>query len=634
VQSETLPKEVVEAAQFPENDFGKYILISLLGRGGMGEVYKAWEKTLSRYVALKLLKEIDKDNMMRFEREARLAAGLTHQNIAAIYELGHHNGKTYIAMQYIEGKTLEKFAGDIEIGVRAIHQAAEALSFAHSKGVIHRDINPRNIMVDDQDQAFVMDFGIARRKAQGSTITETGLVVGTPGYMSPEQAQGLNLDERTDVYSLGATLYYVCTHTAPFLGDEAINIVLRVVNEDPQPIRHLNPRVDRHLTTIIEKAMEKDPKRRYANAKELEEDLRRYRANEPILARRRTFLERAFRRFRKHRLAYVMASIFFVLLAAGATMLVSRGFFERKEDKRDQAFELLPQLERIITEFELDSSWDESEIASRKDRFNSMFKEIMTIQKEFSYAYVERAHLHWLLGDRDKAFEDIQAALRSEKDNAQAHVDLGRYKLKEYISAKIRQTARALSASLFAPMADPALPKEDTPEMTAKLKEGLKDFSSFQKLTRRRTGQPAAGEADYAFAQAVEALVEGKRDVALEKLKRAKDSRFVSKDAKLLMAVVACEDGRYDLIEEALSDQKAPTRDYVEVRTYIAISLFFGLRKETHEEAEKALVENLARLMLVSPSTRSALQLPGTVQGELEPYLQRAEKRVQELRGR
>lgn len=632
--TDTLPSDVAEASQFPENDFGKYILISLLGRGGMGEVYKAWEKTLSRYVALKLLKEIDKDNMMRFEREARLAAGLSHPNIAAIYELGIHNGKTYIAMQYIEGRTLEKYAGDVELGVRAIHQAAEALAFAHSKGVIHRDINPRNIMVDDQDQAFIMDFGIARRKQQGSTITETGLVVGTPGYMSPEQAQGLNLDERTDVYSLGATLYYLCTHTAPFLGDEAINIVLKVVNEDPPPVRRLNPTVDRHLTTIIEKAMEKDPSRRYGNAKELEEDLRRYRAREPILARRKSFIERAYRRFRQHRLAYAVASIFFVVVASGFSVVLSRGIFESKENKSHFAFGHVEHLERIVSEFELDAEWTPAEITSRKERFNAKFQEIMALQKDFSPAYVKRSHLHWLLGDRDKAFEDLQAAIRSDRDNAQAYLDLGRYKLKEYISAKIRQTARALSSSLFAPIPETGLDKGDTPEMTSKLKEGLKDFNTYQKLARRQSGSSAAGEADLAFAQAVEALVAGRRDLALDKLKQAQGPTFVENDARLLTAVIACEDGRYALIEPALANQKAPTRDYVEVRTYIAISLIFSLMKEFDEDAETALVEDLAHLMLVSPSTRSALQLPGTVQKQLEPYFERAEQRMKELRGR
>jgi serine/threonine protein kinase len=627
---ETFPDEVSDALKDPRNDFGKYVLVRLLGRGGMGEVYKAWEKPLSRYVALKLLREVDEENLVRFEREARLAAALTHSNIAAIYELGRHEDKVFISMQFIEGQTLEKIAANMNLALRAVHSAAGALAYAHGKGIIHRDINPRNIMVDRDGAAFITDFGIARQKKQGSTVTQTGIVVGTPGYMSPEQAQGLPLDDSTDIYSLGATMYYVCTHSAPFLGDEAINIVLKVVNEEPMAVRRINPDVDRRLATIIEKAMEKDPARRYGSARELEEDLRRFLTNQPILAKRRNFVDRFYRRIQKRRGAWIAAAAAFALLAAGAGIFVTSRYWARKEDKRNLAYQLLPQLERVIAEFELDPQWDDKETAERTARFEAKMDEILRLQPNFSPVFVQQAHLEWLLGRREEAYRSLRRAVSLEKDNAQAFLDLGRFKLKEYISLKIQRTG----ASLLSPISGTTDLAPDTQEMAELLRDGLRDFDTFQKLAARQSGSRSFGAVDLAFAQAVRALVTGDRKATLERLKVAAGSAFVERDARLLTAVVACEAGKYDLIEPALADQSAPTRDYLEVRAYIAICLIFQQIKEATPDADQALVEDLARLMLVtSPKgLENALRLPEPIQMQLQPYFARARERMAQIR--
>ncbi|MDQ3981069.1 MAG: Stk1 family PASTA domain-containing Ser/Thr kinase, partial [Actinomycetota bacterium] len=266
---------------------GRYAVVERVGSGGMAEVYRARDELLGRDVAVKVLNarfSQDKSFVERFRREARSAANLNHPNVVSLYDYGSDDGAYYIVMEYIEGKSL----GDIvaESGALLPERAAEiasdvaaALERAHASGLVHRDIKPTNIMVTTSGQTKVTDFGIARALG-GSTeqtqMTQTGMVIGTAAYLSPEQAQGNPVDARSDVYSLGCVLHETLTGRPPFTGDTPLSIAYKHVREDPVSPSTVNPDVPRELDAITLKALSKNPDNRYASAHEMREDLQRF----------------------------------------------------------------------------------------------------------------------------------------------------------------------------------------------------------------------------------------------------------------------------------------------------------------------------------------------------------------------
>jgi predicted Ser/Thr protein kinase len=241
-----IPEEVTSAQKIAKNIVGKYVVVKELGRGGMGVVYKAWESGLRRWVALKMLAGAGgKEDLIRFRREAQTAASLRHPNIVGIYEVGEVGDKHVIAMEYIDGYSLagEKIPAPKAAAIMA--EVARAVEFAHSKGIIHRDIKPHNIMIDREEKSFVMDFGLAKSLQGNSQITMTGTVVGTPSYMAPEQAAGkiALVGKTSDVYSIGAVLYEVLTGLPPFKGPNPVETLRMVVHEEVVPPSRLNPAV-------------------------------------------------------------------------------------------------------------------------------------------------------------------------------------------------------------------------------------------------------------------------------------------------------------------------------------------------------------------------------------------------------
>ena len=270
-----IPSEVRGALLNPKRQLGKYVLVSALGRGGMAEVWKAWDGELSRWVAVKFMLAPDSDDdVKRFQREAQAVARLAHPNIAAIYDTGQHDERRYIVMQYIDGKTLEGGRLPLKQTVSAVRDAARAVHYAHEHGIIHRDVKPGNLMVDVAGRVFILDFGLARTTTAESNVSLSGMIIGTPAYMAPEQAAGRihELDARTDVYGLGATLYSLVSGRAPFDASTPGEIPHMVVHEEPESIRRLQPDVPSDLATIIGRAMEKDSNRRYPSAAHLADD--------------------------------------------------------------------------------------------------------------------------------------------------------------------------------------------------------------------------------------------------------------------------------------------------------------------------------------------------------------------------
>jgi eukaryotic-like serine/threonine-protein kinase len=283
---------------------GDYELLEEIARGGMGVVYKARQISLNRPVALKMIlagRLATEAEVKRFHTEAEAAANLDHPNIVAIYEVGHHQGQHYFSMRLVQGQNLHhqiaRFAHDLRAAAQLMATVARAIHHAHQRGILHRDIKPRNILMDPTGEPHVTDFGLAKRVDLPSDLTRSETVMGTPDYMSPEQAQGRNnqLTTATDLWSLGAVLYHLLTGRAPFHRETAWETLQAVVNEEPLRPGAINRRVDRDLETICLKCLEKDTARRYASCDAFANDLALWLRNEPIMARPATEWERALK---------------------------------------------------------------------------------------------------------------------------------------------------------------------------------------------------------------------------------------------------------------------------------------------------------------------------------------------------
>jgi serine/threonine-protein kinase len=335
------------SGSFPVEGWDRYEFVRQLGQGGMGAVYEARDRRLGRVVALKFIRGGDPRLMLRLLREARAQAQIDHPNICKVFEIGAVEGRSYIAMQLIDGPRLGEVAGRLSLHdrVRIVRDAALGLHESHMVGVLHRDVKPANILVETTEDGrlhpVVTDFGLARQESEEAGLTESGAILGTPGYMSPEQARGdaRRVDRRADVYSLGATLYELLAGAPPFAGS-AVDVLVRVLSEDPRPIRTLEPSVPEDLEIVVAKCLSKEPAGRYDSARALAEDLDRYIRGEPILGRRPTLGYRLWRKARRHRglVATAALSLLAVLVASGlgirARVLARREAADLEEQAR------------------------------------------------------------------------------------------------------------------------------------------------------------------------------------------------------------------------------------------------------------------------------------------------------------
>jgi serine/threonine-protein kinase len=263
---------------------GRYLIVRKLGTGGMATVYLAEDQELGRRVAIKTLDERhaqDEQFVERFRREAKSAAVLSHPNIVAVYDRGHSNGTYYIAMEYLEGKTLKELllsrgATPIRVAVDYARQILAALEFAHRNGIVHRDIKPHNAIVAPDGRLKVMDFGIAR--SGSSQVTEAGSIIGTAQYLSPEQARGLPAGPSADLYSTGIVLYEMLTGSVPFTGDTPLEVAMQHLSEIPEAPSAKRPEIPHELDAIVLRALAKDSGQRYASARDMDADLARFAA--------------------------------------------------------------------------------------------------------------------------------------------------------------------------------------------------------------------------------------------------------------------------------------------------------------------------------------------------------------------
>jgi eukaryotic-like serine/threonine-protein kinase len=428
--------------------FGDYEIRRELGRGGMGVVYEARQVSLNRAVALKMVRAgllAGDDDLRRFKNEAEAVALLDHPGIVPVYEVGAHDSQHYFSMKLVPGGSLvalmPRYRDDPRAAARLAAEAAEAVAHAHARGILHRDLKPANILVDDQGRPHVTDFGLAKKVESDVEITQSGAVLGTPAYMSPEQASGRRgaVTTASDVYGLGAVLYALLTGRAPFGGDSVVETIDAVRNRLPEPPRQLNAALPRDLETICLRCLEKDPRRRYPTAQALADDLRAWLDNRPIAARRVGPAERAWLWCRRRPAVAALSAAVALAVVGGvaATIAVQYAANRRLDDKNAELDRAnLGLLEAIRDKDQANSALAEANIRVQA-RFDLARDAIRSLKQgvEEEEALKEdrlRPLRDKLLGSARRFYDRLGELLRGQTDDAskavlaESYTDLGK----------------------------------------------------------------------------------------------------------------------------------------------------------------------------------------------------------------
>ncbi len=384
----TLPQDAPSSGRASaQATLDDYQLLRVLGKGGMGVVYRARQRSANRIVALKVIRsdrladlseEDRREWLDRFRTEAQAAARIEHENVVPVYDVGEEAGQPYYAMRFIEGKSLAELCRDGPLESRRsakyLEPVARALHAAHAQGIVHRDLKPRNILVDTADHPWVTDFGLAKLFERDGALTQTGRWLGTPPYMSPEQARdATRVGPGSDVYSLGATLYDLLTGRPPFQSADPVETLRQVREEDPVPVRRLNPAVPRDLETIALKCLQKESARRYATAAALADDLRRFLAGEPIEARPIGWMERLGKWIRRRPAAAALVAVIGVALLATLTGILWHSSRLQKEvDRADSERDRAIHEQGIATTLRAEA--EGRELATRRHAYASDMK--------------------------------------------------------------------------------------------------------------------------------------------------------------------------------------------------------------------------------------------------------------------
>lgn len=389
-------------------EFGAYVLHEVVARGGMGVVYRARQRPINRTVALKVLaggQFAAPDFVERFKIEADAASSLDHPNIVPVYEAGEWEGQPFFSMKLIEGRSLASRLSDPGPPMPPSEAAgltatlARAVHYAHQRGVLHRDIKPGNVLLDAQGVPYLTDFGLAKLIEHDSGMTRTLAMLGTPSYMSPEQARGeaRELTTAVDVYGLGAMFYEVLTGQPPFAGGSTMETVRQVLEKDPQRPAALNPAIDPDLDTICLKCLEKDAGLRYGSAEALADDLERWRRHEPILARPSSTIERSTKWIRRNRGAFAALCVIGLLVTAGtsvSTWLAVKESTARKEESRQRIAAQQAQAQAVAMQRKAELATEQADANLTRAEWLIYAGKLMLAQTDFEFGNGGLAERH------------------------------------------------------------------------------------------------------------------------------------------------------------------------------------------------------------------------------------------------
>jgi len=593
---------------------GDFLLISEIGRGGMGIVYEARQISLGRRVALKVLnpgRVFDSRSVLRFRQEAEAAASLKHPGLVTIFSTGQEAGIHYYAMELIEGPSLDRLLrgdfhspagaasqslpaltaaanpGDFIRIARLICEAAAALDYAHEQGVIHRDVKPSNLLLAPDGKLRVGDFGLARI-AESSGITLSAEIVGSPAYMSPEQAAGrAPLDRRTDVYSLGATLYELLAGRPPFRGERRDDVMLKIVHEEPAPPRRWNPGVPYNLETICLRAIEKDRERRYQSAAELARDLERFARGEPIATRRRGRLSRWWASSLRRPLVSALALVIVICSVAAVY------FAHVAQSSRVELEEV--RLAELVDDAVIANMSGDREFAARAE------SRVAARDPESAWVPFLQGHLAFEEGDYDAAAEQLERAAEQLPESvavqsllAAAYVGAGWWERYETALAKVEALVpesaddfmfRGLAESYL----DPAKARSSLDEAVRgrRLPAALAVRAEVCAHQAMDSGDPADAEAAVTDARLACELLPGNAAALLERLFADEVAAGVYRDLE--------DDERADVFQEAAEADAEALEPYSHLpsvaRTRAWHYLYSGREEKALEILELALTQ-------------------------------------------
>jgi serine/threonine-protein kinase len=418
----------------------RYEIRERAGEGATSVVYRAWDRELGRAVALKLIREASGFSEVareRFRREVHAAASLSHPNVVTVHDAGSEAGRLYLVMELVDGSPLSERMekGSAPELLRVLARAARGVAAAHEKGIVHRDLKPANILVAASGEPKVGDFGLAHLADSGADLTRTGATLGTPQYMAPEQVQGRSKEvtPRTDVYALGAILYEILTGRPPHEEADLVELYRRITSEDPVPPRVRRPTVSADLQTICLKALEKDPARRYANAKEFADDLDRQFTGEPILARPSGVLERAWRNLARRRVAVAIVALLCAVLASAAawTLRTRRAVadYQAATDRGDRSWNNAVRMLRA-------EDFDKALVQEQLQKSIAGFEDASRSFPERVEPWLMIARCRLLLGRGDLAEAAWASALDRDPQSFAARYERGKYYLGTYASLR------------------------------------------------------------------------------------------------------------------------------------------------------------------------------------------------------